>query len=90
VNLQARWHGVTGTHDARIDDLSVSGCFVASQGAVDEGEIVTLEIKLPSGESLSLRSEVVSYLQLVGFGVSFSSLTEQEQSLLNQLVQGKS
>ena len=43
VNLTTRWRGATGSHDGRVEDLSVAGCFVNTKGAVDVGEIVTLQ-----------------------------------------------
>lgn len=87
VNLPTRWRGVTGLHEGRIEDLSVSGCFVnSSVGAVDIGEIVSLLIKLPSDQWLSLRGKVVSSQQMIGFSVSFSILDEKERQALDDLV----
>jgi len=87
VNLSTRWRGVTGTHQARIEDLSVNGCFVNTKGASSVGEIVSLLIKLPSGQWLPLRGKVVSTQQLVGFSLSFSILDEKEQQSLRKLVE---
>jgi hypothetical protein len=86
VNLSTRWRGVTGLHEGRIEDLSINGCFVNTQGAVDVGEIVSLLIKLPSDQWLSLRGKVMSSQQMVGFGLSFSILDEKEQQTLAELV----
>ena len=69
-----------------IEDLSLGGCFVNTSGAVDIGEIVSLEIKLPSGEWLPLRGEVVSYQQGIGFGILFSFLTDEEEQELRAIV----
>ncbi len=87
VNLSTRWRGVTGSHEGRIEDLSVNGCFVNTTGAADVGEIVSLLIKLPSGQWLPLRGKVVSTQQLVGFSLSFSILDEREQQSLGELVE---
>jgi len=87
VNLSTRWRGVTGTHQARIEDLSVNGCFVNTKGAAAVGEIVSLLIKLPSGQWLPLRGKVVSTQQLVGFSLSFSILDEKEQQSLRELIE---
>lgn len=86
VNLPARWHGVSGTHEGRIEDLSTAGCFVNTKGAVDEGEIVSLLIQLPSGRWLPMRGKVAFYQQLTGFSLSFSILDEHERETLTQLV----
>lgn len=86
LNLSARWDGLSGRHEARIEDLSLGGCFVNTAGRVDVGEIVGVEIKLPSGEWLQLRGEVVSYHQGIGFGIVFSFLTEDEEQALKELI----
>jgi hypothetical protein len=86
TNLTAKWGGLNGDHDGRIEDLSLGGCFVNTVGRVDVGEIVGVEIKLPSGEWLALRGEVASYQVGIGFGLLFSFLTEDEEQALQELV----
>lgn len=86
INLPARWDGLAGNHEGRIEDLGLGGCFVNTSARVDIGEIVGVEIKLPSGEWLPLRGEVVSYQQGIGFGVLFSFLTYEEEQALRELV----
>lgn len=89
VNLATKWHGVTGIHEGRVEDLSVSGCFVNTMGAVDVGEIVSLLIQLPSGRWFSLRGKVMFVHQLTGFSLSFSILDDKEREVLRQLVSGE-
>ena len=86
TNLAARWDGLSGRNEARIEDLSMGGCFVNTRGCVDIGEIVGIEIRLPSGEWLPLRGEVASYMPGTGFGVLFSFLTEDEEQALRELI----
>ena len=86
TNLPARWDGLSGAHEARVEDLSMGGCFINTAGRVDVGEIVVLEMKLPSGEWLQLRGEVTSYQPGIGFGLLFSFLTDEEEYTLRQLV----
>jgi hypothetical protein len=76
--LEARWESMSGTHEARVDDVSLGGCFVNTVARVELNEAVTVEIQLPSGEWLPLRGHVASYQPGVGFGVSFTSLSESE------------
>jgi len=87
TNLTARWDGLAGRKEARIEDLSISGCFVNTQGRVDVGEIVGVEIKLPTGEWLQLRGEVATYITGTGFGMLFTFLTDDEGQVLRQLIQ---
>ena len=86
TNLAARWDGIAGTHEARIEDLGLGGCFVNTTGRVDVGELVGVEIKLPSGEWLQLRGEVTAYQTGIGFGVQFTFLTDDEQQALREIV----
>ena len=86
VNLPTRWHGTTGSHEGRVEDLSVTGCFVNTKGPVDVGEIVSLLIQLPSGRWLPIRGKVAFYQQLTGFSISFSILDDKERETLDELV----
>jgi len=86
TNLPARWDGISGTHEARIEDLGLGGCFVNTTGRVDVGEVVGVEMKLPSGEWLQLRGEVTSYQTGIGFGVLFTFLTDDEEQALRELI----
>ena len=86
TNLSAKWGGLDGDHEGRIEDLSLGGCFVNTVGRVDVGEIVGVEIKLPSGEWLQLRGEVTAYQLGIGFGLMFSFLTEDEEAALREFM----
>ena len=86
TNLSAKWGGLDGDHEGRIEDLSLGGCFVNTVGRVDVGEIVGVEIKLPSGEWLQLRGEVTAYQLGIGFGLMFSFLTEDEEAALREFL----
>lgn len=74
------------THEARVDDVSIGGCFVNTFGRVELNEAVNLEIQLPSGDWLPLRGRVASYQPGVGFGLSFTSLSEREVAVLKALM----
>ena len=77
LNIPVRWDGLSGGVGARIEDLSLGGCFVNTRGVVTLGELITLEIKLPSGEWLPLRGEVTSYQPAIGFGLVFPSYQQR-------------
>jgi len=86
MKLPARWDGLSGALEARIDDLSMGGCFVNTRGRVDVGELLGIEIQLPSGEWFQLRGEVTSYQPGIGFGLVFPFLTGDEEETLRQLI----
>lgn len=84
--LEAKWESMSRTHEARVDDVSLGGCFVNTFGRVELDEDVNLEIQLPSGEWLPLRGRVASYQPRVGFGLAFTSLSEDEVAVLKKLM----
>ena len=86
ILLEARWESMSRRHEARVDDVSLGGCFVNTYAQVELGERIDLEIQLPSGEWLSVRGLVASYHPGVGFGMSFSSLSAKEIAGLEELM----
>jgi PilZ domain len=84
--LEAKWESMSSTHTARVEDLSLGGCFVDTLGRVEPNEAVDLEVQLPSGGWLSLRGKVASYQPGVGFGMSFTSLSKDEVAALEELM----
>lgn len=86
VLLEAKWKSMSGRHEARVDDVSLGGCFVNTHGHVEIGEQVGLEILLPSGEWLSLRGTVASYHPGVGFGMWFRFVNAAERTALKELI----
>jgi hypothetical protein len=86
ILVEAKWESMSNTHEARVDDVSLGGCFVNTFGRVEPNEAVNLQIKLPSGEWLPLRGRVASYQPGVGFGISFTSLSKNETAALKGLI----
>src|SRR5215208_2083291 len=86
ILLEAKWESMSHTHEARVDDVSLGGCFVNTFGRVEANEEVDLQVQLPSGEWLPLRGKVASYQPGVGFGMSFTSLNENEVTALKELM----
>jgi hypothetical protein len=82
----AKWESMSHTHEVRVDDVSLSGCFVNTYGRVELGEQVELQVQLPSGQWLPLRGHVASYQPGVGFGVSFDKLSQKETASLRELI----
>lgn len=74
------------THESRIDDVSLGGCFVNTYGHVELNEEVKLLILRPSGEWLRLQGHVASYHPGVGFGMAFDTLNDEETTVLNELI----
>jgi hypothetical protein len=86
ILLEAKWESLSRQHEARVDDVSLGGCFVNTYAKAELEEEVNLEIRLPSGEWLALRGKVASYQPGVGFGMSFTALSENETAALKELI----
>ena len=86
VILEARWESMSRRHEARVDDVSLGGCFVNTYGHVELNEPVNLQILLPSGDWLALKGSVASYHPGVGFGMSFELNGDDEQNKVKELI----
>lgn len=86
ILLEAKWESMSHTHEARVDDVSLGGCFVNTYAHVEPDEEVNLQIQLPSGEWLRLHGRVASYQPGVGFGIAFTSLSKEEAAVLKELI----
>ena len=87
VLLEARWESLSKRHEARVDDISMSGCFVNTYGPLEiVGEPVELKIRRRSGQWLALQGYVATYQQGVGFGMAFTDLTQDQEKELQELI----
>lgn len=86
VLLEARWASLSKRHEARVDDISLSGCFVNTYGPVEVGELVEIEILRRSGEWLSVSGNVATYHHGVGFGLAFTDLPDEKKRELQDLI----
>jgi hypothetical protein len=83
--LEARWEGLAGNHEARLCDLSLSGCFIESSGQVALREQVRFEIQMPWGRWLPLQGEVVYRQENFGFAIRLTELSEMQRRQFNAL-----
>jgi hypothetical protein len=82
LSMPVKFDGMSGAHETRIEDISLGGCFVNTPARVDVGEVISLELQLPSGEWLPLRGEVTACQPGIGFGMSFTFMTDEEELVL--------
>ena len=90
LKLPARYDGLSGGHETRIEDISMGGCFVTTHGQVNIGEMITVGIKMHSGDWLQLQGKVTMYQPGIGFGIVFSFRTDDEERTLRQLITSQS
>lgn len=86
VLLEATWETLSTRHEARIDDVSLSGCFVNTYWPVTVGEHIELKIRRRSGEWLSVNGYVATYQHGVGFGLAFTELSEANKRALEDMI----
>ena len=85
VNLVVKWDSLSGTYEAKLEDISLSGWFINTTGLAELDEVMNLEVLLPSGEWLRLKGTVTTYQPAIGFGVAFSSLTDEQTQAVEKL-----
>ena len=85
ISLPVKWFGMTGIQEARLQDISTSGCFVDTSARAEVGATVSLQILLPSDEWLTLKGEVTSVQPGIGFGLAFNYETEFEEQSVKEL-----
>jgi two-component system cell cycle response regulator DivK len=87
VSLDVVWAGSASKHDARMSEISMTGCFIDSrvQGRTI-GETVDFKVHLPGGPWVSLQGKLVQEDYPMGFELRFVKLTEADTQLLAQVV----
>ena len=85
VNLVVKWDSLSGSYEAKLEDISLSGCFINTTGLADLDEVINLDVLLPSGEWLPLKGTVATYQPAIGFGVVFSAMTDEQMQAVEKL-----
>jgi hypothetical protein len=62
--------------EGEVSDLSAGGCFVMSDEAVREGDLVKLRFDIPGHGDLTVWGNVVFWVKDTGFGVRFSAFSQ--------------
>ena len=76
----------SGRREVRIADLSLGGCYVDSIAAVRPEEVVGIKLVLPHARSEEIFGTVVYVHDGIGFGVRFKELTNDQRTILQQLI----
>ena len=82
TDLAARWEGVLAASRGSVVDVSCTGCFVLTNDDVRPGELIRLEIEMPTGRRLHLWGEVVYQISEMGFALRFTGCDATEQKML--------
>ncbi len=89
--LRPPMHCYWGTTEAcprngRITSLGVEGCFVKTKAEAQDGQLLYVNLWLPTERWLLLRGRVTYRMPKVGFGLSFVALAETEREMLRTLL----
>jgi hypothetical protein len=86
VNLAARWEGDSSLEEARVTNLSETGCFVLSGGKTEARELIRLEITFPDESEIYPWAEVIEEANEIGFAVRFNSMEDEELERLREFL----
>jgi hypothetical protein len=87
VSLEAKLFGSNDGYRARVSDVSMGGCYVETIASVSVGDNVAVQVKAPNGNWISLKGKVTAYHPTVGFGMSFSQLSQEVTDFLKDAVE---
>lgn len=82
LRLVAHWETVSGVQEGTIVNCSVSGCFVQAQVEEPSNVPMKLSMQLPNGIDIHLWGKVAYYLPTLGFGLQFTSASDESQVML--------
>lgn len=89
LDILVFWRGESGRHEAFICDVSEGGCYLNTAVKAEMDEQVIIEIPKVGGDvgSLDFHASIVSQTRThIGFGAKFSTLTDEQRSLLSSLI----
>lgn len=69
-----------------VTSLSISGCFIKTKVWVTKGQKMYLRLWLPEERWLRLQGEILYHLEAIGFGILFSEVGAEDESILQDLV----
>jgi hypothetical protein len=86
VRLEVQWDGSSRRYPDVTSDVSLGGCYVESLNPVTVGDVVNLELCMPSNRTLPFSGEVRYYHPTIGFGIKFLQLTKFQRATLKSLI----
>ena len=84
LHLPAKWETTSGVHEGTLINCSAGGCFVQALVEEPDDEPMKLAIQLPNGKDIQLWGKVAYYLPTMGFGLQFTSRSDEGQLMLKR------
>jgi hypothetical protein len=86
VSLDVAWEGPSGRWEGTMNDVSRSGCYILTEGEVDDGDQINIEFPLNDLGSSPVCAEVANHAFEIGFGVKFCDLSIIQQQNLDKYI----
>lgn len=86
VQFEVKWRGDAGANEGQTVDISEGGCFVLTSGQVAPGELIRLEVVLPSAGALTAWGVVVEQFPEIGFSLRFTGLNDADKACIAKIV----
>jgi hypothetical protein len=87
TNLPVHWEGAFASRQGTVIDISTGGCFILSDDeAIQRGELLRLEVQLPTGRTLYAWGEVVYQFPEIGFALRFINFEQTARRMLEILI----
>lgn len=84
LELEITCEATSGRFVGTMSDLSSTGCFVLAEGDVEDGDQIKVEIPLMTGGTVAFWGRVANHVPELGFGVTFTGLTDAQKSYLER------
>ncbi|MFL6375281.1 MAG: PilZ domain-containing protein [Pyrinomonadaceae bacterium] len=86
VDVTIEWEAASGRHPGTISDVSFDGCFVLSNGDVEDGDDVKLFVPLADGMKVQFDGRVANHVFEIGFGVRLAAMSQAQREILTNIV----
>jgi hypothetical protein len=90
VETSIEWEAAAGRQPGRLSDVSFDGCFVLSNGDVEDGDAVKIFLPLGDGMKVQFDGKIANHVFEIGFGVKFLPLSQAQKEILTKLVKESS
>lgn len=77
--------GLSGRHAARLNDVSIGGCYIDTIIEATVGDRISFDIKNSDGEAVRFNGTVAYNIVGMGFGVKYDPLTDAQSKFLGSV-----
>ncbi|MBV9242110.1 MAG: PilZ domain-containing protein [Acidobacteria bacterium] len=86
IDAAVEWETAAGRQPGTLSDVSFDGCFVLSNGDVEDGDTVKIFVPLGDGMKVQFDGKIANHVIEIGFGVKFVPLSQAQKEILTKLV----